>query len=985
MASPDTNRSQQQPTSRKRRHAASNASRAISALIADPFNDEAPDPTPTPPPSNRRIAQGESPYTNNSSFAKSSADGSSPALTESSSTDGDSSDENSGVATAETTTVLSVDPIDQLHPLEPTASNVQTVAAEVGSVEDPIDFIYALEIQPGRNYQPRVVHSEPKYKAWVLQAHQSTGEYRRFIRLDKAVFSYDESLQMCQRLTDALNRWPDMDAISVGEAGILKRRWLPVGRILFRAIQHKVSPHRPIPYHNPTLLSYKPDKGRPTQGADFSFYFIDPITLKDRRVRWCLSRGRIERGPLAPIVPEPDNIIFTSLPPLYPSVTEPLDTGLDGQLMDLSKLVELTDEAGYRHVEQIRKFVVSRWLRTQSPFKLPTQVTTFCQETAKPFLTSCLPWRLERIAIKRTIFPSESLKKDHPDLTFRPIVVKGSDYFWLRPVLQAAGEVWAQTKDPGRMWLALGQAADNTNRQITAGLIPTNLCSCNIQEKAINTHACGFCGVEFLCISLSLDRSSGLRVCKSCRRFGQHVRSTSLVLARYSIHGISHRDFNTDPMAKVTKMEMIDSVTSKLKNEYGTSYTDDYSGYRRTPVQQQRRPDQISVDAIFPLSIGSSGQVLTHGADNIALIPIAINFMKNMQLPIALAKIADYYRWYQSLDITSQEIDQEDLGLRQMKLIADCRRFTYIRCKIPPGNIKRGDLILSPDQLNYFKEEWISGKAHPGSSAKTPQRRYRTGRLTENPRWTMPIRQIKSIVLEIERWTNVSLPRYQGCPFFGHPDCVPTDWRWETCYTMMFNRRQIMQQYCNRRWETADSIETLYLECVFQVCVGQMVILTDDPDFESKVAMKTKYSEFLGLPLDIEHRNPLTFAIAHRIHGRQMRTGWAINSKTLADRDDSINNILIETRSSNFLKHSFAEVDYPMLKQLVADVRMPLRLVDETIFPRPFDPQMETLRFKSGSQSDIDTDDEWDMEDLVMEDGLEGADELDELLESGED
>ncbi|EXK81744.1 hypothetical protein FOQG_13911 [Fusarium oxysporum f. sp. raphani 54005] len=645
MASPDTNRSPQPTTSRKRRHAASNASKAISALIADPFNDEAPDPTPATPPSKRRMAQDESPYTNNSSFADSSADESSPAPTESSPIDSESSDESSAVATGGTITVLSADPIEnRLHLLEPTASNFQTVAAEVGPVEDPIEFIYTLEIQPGRNYQPRVVHSEPRFKAWVLQAHQPTGEYRRFIRLDKAVFSFDESSRICHLLTDVLNRWPDMDAISVGEAGILKRRWLPVGRILFRAIQHKVSPRRPIPYHKPTLLPYEPEKGRPTQGANFPFAVIDPNTLEARRVWWSLRRGRIERGPMAPMVPEPDNIIFTSLPPLYPSVAEPLDTGPDGQLMDLSKLAELTDEAGYRHVEQILKFVVGRWLRTQSPFKLPAQVTAFCQETVKPFLTSCLPWRLERLTIKRTIFPSESLKKDHPDLTFRPIVVKGSDYFWLQPVLQAGGEVWAQTKDPGRMWLALGQAADDTNRQITAGLTPTNLCSCSIQEKPVNTHACGFCGVEFLCISLSLDRSSGLRVCKSCRRYGQHVRPTSLVLARYSIHGISHRDFNTDPMARVTKMEMIDSVTSKLKNEYGTSYTDDYSGYRRTPVQQQRRPDQISVDAIFPLSIGSSGQVLTHGADNIAIIPTAINFLKNMQLPIALAKIADYYR-----------------------------------------------------------------------------------------------------------------------------------------------------------------------------------------------------------------------------------------------------------------------------------------------------------------------------------------------------
>ncbi|KAG5791655.1 hypothetical protein H9Q69_009292 [Fusarium xylarioides] len=123
-----------------------------------------------------------------------------------------------------------------------------------------------------------------------------------------------------------------------------------------------------------------------------------------------------------------------------------------------------------------------------------------------------------------------------------------------------------------------------------------------------------------------------------------------------------------------------------------------------------------------------------------------------------------------------------------------------------------------------------------------------------------------------------------------------------------------MQQYCNRRWETADSIETLYLECVFQVCVGRKVIMTDDQDYSQKLAMKEKHSEFLGLPLDIEHRNPLTFAIAHRVHGQLMRPEWAINSKTLTNRDDFTNNILIETQSSNFSKYSFAEVNYPMLE-----------------------------------------------------------------------
>ncbi|EXL92195.1 hypothetical protein FOIG_14639 [Fusarium odoratissimum NRRL 54006] len=122
------------------------------------------------------------------------------------------------------------------------------------------------------------------------------------------------------------------------------------------------------------------------------------------------------------------------------------------------------------------------------------------------------------------------------------------------------------------------------------------------------------------------------------------------------------------------------------------------------------------------------------------------------------------------------------------------------------------------------------------------------------------------------------------------------------------------------------------------------------------------FSAFVGVP--------------HRSH---------VSENEIRFTDDSINNILIETQSSNFLKHSFAEADYPMLKQLVADVRMPLCLVDETIFPRPFDQQMETLRFKSGSQNDIDTDEEWDVEDFVVEDRFEDADELDEPLESDED
>uniref|UniRef100_A0A0D2YJ96 Uncharacterized protein n=1 Tax=Fusarium oxysporum (strain Fo5176) TaxID=660025 RepID=A0A0D2YJ96_FUSOF len=427
MASLDTNRSPQPTTSRKRRHAASNASKAISALIADPFNDEAPDPTPATPPSKRRIAQDESPYTNNSSFADSSADESSPAPTESSPIDSESSDESSAVATGGTITVLSADPIEnRLHPLEPTASNLHTVAAEVGLVEDPMEFIYALEIQPGRNYQPRVVDSEgrlnvdhPLHRAdgWVLQAEQ-LGEdgARRFTRLDKDVFSYEESMQICERLTDALNRWPDLDAISVGGTGTLRRR-----------------------------------------------------TLKAEQSTWSFHRQMFETGLAAHVIPEPKNVIFCHMPPLFPSSFKTLTD----QPMDLTKVADLNDEAGYQRAYQIGKFITSLWLRTKSPFITRAEVVDFCRETVKPFAPRPSPWKVHRSAVSRFIEISPRITEEHPTFVFKQITIHGSDFFWLRPVIQAGQDALAKTGDQRKMWQARSEPQTlPTNRSRLESLQP---------------------------------------------------------------------------------------------------------------------------------------------------------------------------------------------------------------------------------------------------------------------------------------------------------------------------------------------------------------------------------------------------------------------------------------------------------------------------------------------------------------------------------
>lgn len=117
-----------------------------------------------------------------------------------------------------------------------------------------------------------------------------------------------------------------------------------------------------------------------------------------------------------------------------------------------------------------------------------------------------------------------------------------------------------------------------------------------------------------------------------------------------------------------------------------------------------------------------------------------------------------------------------------------------------------------------------------------------------------------------------------------------------------------------------------------------MVILTSDPDFAQKQAL---YAEFLGLPLHIDTHSFCTFAMAHRVHGRQMLTGWPSDAMCLADRDDTRNNMLIETRSSNFLKHDYNNRDYPSLLQLVLSTQVSLELANERLNMSPYNPDLE--------------------------------------------
>lgn len=84
----------------------------------------------------------------------------------------------------------------------------------------------------------------------------------------------------------------------------------------------------------------------------------------------------------------------------------------------------------------------------------------------------------------------------------------------------------------------------------------------------------------------------------------------------------------------------------------------------------------------------------------------------------------------------------------------------------------------------------------------------------------------------------------------------------------------------------------------------------------------------MGFPMTIFKSHPLEFSVAHRHHGRQMRSGWAPRPKSLNDRLDNLNNMVIETWSVNSMKHALDECYYPQLQQIVKDYKIPISFYD---------------------------------------------------------
>ncbi|TIA58958.1 hypothetical protein D6C77_05163 [Aureobasidium pullulans] len=112
---------------------------------------------------------------------------------------------------------------------------------------------------------------------------------------------------------------------------------------------------------------------------------------------------------------------------------------------------------------------------------------------------------------------------------------------------------------------------------------------------------------------------------------------------------------------------------------------------------------------------------------------------------------------------------------------------------------------------------------------------------------------------------------------------------------------------------------TIYIFCIFTICVIECEIQADDHNAELKEHYKKKYGGSLGLPMTLAYHDLLRLTIAHREHGIPIWSGFHEGCTSFSQLDDRGNNTLMEACTSNYAKHDFPIHTYNAIEQQIRE------------------------------------------------------------------
>lgn len=200
----------------------------------------------------------------------------------------------------------------------------------------------------------------------------------------------------------------------------------------------------------------------------------------------------------------------------------------------------------------------------------------------------------------------------------------------------------------------LRKAADKINARIHAWEHAPDFCD-RVGECTLQ-HPCSVCRMDTPRSSLTMYWDENL-ACPACiareNCYFTPKRLESILLSQIRLYwSVERRKYKQtsavnrdDEQIEVMRQRLCGLLTDAHGPNYGCTYSSQYA--RRGGLVSD--PRNVSLDAIFPFLLDNKGNTVIHWADNIALVPIALNLGKPMHLPIFLQTLSDYFRACQRL------------------------------------------------------------------------------------------------------------------------------------------------------------------------------------------------------------------------------------------------------------------------------------------------------------------------------------------------
>ncbi|CAJ0549697.1 Ff.00g033100.m01.CDS01 [Fusarium sp. VM40] len=853
---------------------------------------------------------------------------------------------------------------------------------------------------------------------WNLMAKGSRrSELLMVGRLSQAEYTRQEATIICEAFIEILNRWPgNLNDITSPTARF--RASTSQGSRLILACRHKQLPHKRIVCLTPSFLAAKPvSKDLINREPRFNsgIQVMDPTTYKIRVDQKVAGHRLLQNS--SPIPELSDRYQFVKFDPSgdFKRVIIKQPPG-PGQPPSFESLLPNEEDLPIDQAQRESLLRAERLLRLYSA-SITNQGGILDNAACNNIWTNLLEkygckvhrdkaagrgtfggYNLMRVNptydsfcthIDPGLQVQKRLREDH-GVELPKIIVRSTDRAWSLSIEQTISDTWLTEADILKAWTRGAEEADGVNQAIQSQEKPPSACSCTPEMSTIQSHPCARCGQSFICNQLVLSEFVSRRMCRPCNshlmqrppggHLMEYIRSKLTHMLR--MERLKSRGIITEAESALNLEECMKTIQevwpnkediSKANIPIGSAWPDRYSGKLQSlPLEITSRSrtqhDRPSVDATYPVWLTENGYRI-HCPQNISLTLQGLNYAKHIQIPAYLAMVC----WFthertrleqKYLDDIHGPQARAELDSLETKMVKISKRLRIIRLTFgwtQNRRLKKKVKRNTQEDFDFDIAPCISGQPHPELQRSIERLDSRVNFIqSSGGRFNWPeaeLARVRRVAEEIMDYFSVKLRRgNDGCPYFAHPESFPEKWNWNIALRLSSERLIRMRRLCNRQWPTYDTVETIFLECVFQACVVKCILDRNDVHYEQKRQLREKYKSILGLPISIAYYDGLTFAIGHREHGKGMFSGWPAKPVSLKERldGDDENNMFVEPRTENYLKLDYDASVYPQLKKMIMEVDLPKEVYDKTHKPKDLSKQSLEEVMWNGEEVDED-------------------------------